>query len=200
VAAGTVVVVVRQMHPMEVTFTLPQDQLATVAARMRQGPVPALALVGSTRKSGVLSFLGGSVDPGTGTVTCKARFDNVDNALWPGSFVRVRLHIGDVLQAVVVPKAAVQSGPSGSFVFVVTPDDVAEMRTVALGPSSGGFVTIENGVSAGDRVVTDGQLAVVPGARVSIATASSTSPSRSISDHAPTDTPPRSSSDGKAPP
>jgi multidrug efflux system membrane fusion protein len=128
-----------------------------VLASPQGDPGPAIA--------GRLTFLGNEVDRATGTVLLKATFENGDGRLWPGQFVRVSLTLGVQKGATVVPSAAVQDGQQGSYVFVVKPDDTADLRKVTLGPADDGF-TVVDGVAPGEQVVTDGQLRLAPGTRV----------------------------------
>jgi len=176
-ATGTTpIVVIRQTSPIQVSFSVPQQELAEVQARMKAGPLHVKALVPSGAKTngddpdiavdGVLSFLGGAVDPSTGTIPCKADFPNKDDALWPGAFVRVVLTLGTREGAVVVPATAVQSSQQGPFAFVVKSDNTVEMRPVTSVGAPGGRAVIEQGLAAGDKVVVDVQLALVPGARI----------------------------------
>jgi multidrug efflux system membrane fusion protein len=115
---------------------------------------------------GELTFLDNAVDRDTGTIRLKARFANPERRLWPGQFVNVRLILGVRAGAVLVPSQAVQAGQAGRFVFVVKPDLTAEMRPVVVESDQAGQAVLASGVAAGVRVVTDGQLRIVPGARV----------------------------------
>jgi multidrug efflux system membrane fusion protein len=109
-----------------------------------------------------------TVDPSTGTIQLKATFENTENALWPGQFVNVALTLTTQVDAVVVPSQAVQSGQKGSYVYVVKPDQTVEARPVVPGAADGRDVIITSGLTAGERVVIDGQLRLVPGARVDV--------------------------------
>jgi multidrug efflux system membrane fusion protein len=111
-------------------------------------------------------FLDNAVDPATGTIALKAEFDNPDQALWPGQFIDVSLVLTILEQAVVVPTAAVTTGQSGQYVYVVEQGGTAAVRPVTPGPVAGGRTAIESGVAAGETVVTDGQLRLTPGAPV----------------------------------
>jgi len=108
-----------------------------------------------------------TVDPTTGTIQLKATFPNADSALWPGQFVDVALTLTSQ-QAVVVPAQAVQAGQQGSFVFVVKPDSTVESRPVKVGRRLARELVIEQGLKGGERIVTDGQLRLVPGTRVEV--------------------------------
>jgi multidrug efflux system membrane fusion protein len=116
---------------------------------------------------GAVTFMNNTVDASTGTIQLKATFQNTDNALWPGQFVDVALTLTSE-QAVLVPTQAVQAGQQGTFVFVVKPDSTVESRPVKVGRRLARELVIEQGVKVGEQVVTDGQLRLVPGARVDI--------------------------------
>jgi membrane fusion protein, multidrug efflux system len=116
---------------------------------------------------GAVTFMNNTVDPTTGTIQLKATFPNAESALWPGQFVDVALTLTSE-QAVLVPTQAVQAGQQGSFVFVVKPDSTVKSRPVTIGRRLSRELVIEAGVRVGERVVTDGQLRLVPGARVEI--------------------------------
>ncbi len=119
---------------------------------------------------GKVAFIDNSVDPTTGTIRMKATFQNADHALWPGLFVQVSVVLRTDPGAIVVPSAAVQASQSGTFVYVVTPDRTAEIRNVVVERQQGDDVVIAKGISAGDEVVTDGQLRLTPGSRVTTGT------------------------------
>jgi multidrug efflux system membrane fusion protein len=118
--------------------------------------------------SGQLTFLDNAVDRTTGTIRLKGTFPNRERRLWPGQFVDVRLSIGTRPDVVVVPSPAIQTGQSGQFVFVVGKDLTVEARPVVVGQEVDGSVIVEKGVEAGERVVTDGQIRLVPGAKVEL--------------------------------
>ena len=120
--------------------------------------------------AGVLSFVDNAVDSTTGTIRLKATYDNPDRRLWPGQFVKVILTTGVEPDALVVPAQAIQTGQDGPYVYVVKDDMTVEPRPVKPGPASEGVVAIATGLSAGERVVTDGQLRLFPGAKVEIKT------------------------------
>ena len=115
-----------------------------------------------------MSFVDNSVDTTTGTIQLKATFPNQDNALWPGQFVNVALILTEQPNAVIIPSRAVQMGQQGSYVYVVKPDLTVEFRPVVLGMAVGDNVVVEKGVSPTDKVVTDGQLRLFPGALVKV--------------------------------
>jgi multidrug efflux system membrane fusion protein len=124
----------------------------------------------ATPARGELSFIDNAIDVATGTIVLKAVFPNDDDALWPGQFVDVKLTLSSLPNATVVPARAVQNGQHGDQVFVVTEAMTAEPRPVKTGTRNGELVVIESGVAPGERVVTDGQLNLVPGAKVVIKT------------------------------
>jgi multidrug efflux system membrane fusion protein len=176
VQAGNVVkanegdlVVIAQVRPIYVSFAVPELQLAAVARYLSAGSLKVEAMMdgGQRRAVGSLTFLNNTVDPSTGTIQLKATFPNADNALWPGQFVDVALTLATE-NAVVVPAQAVQAGQQGPFVFVVKPDLTVESRLVKTGRRLVGELVIEQGLSGGEQIVTDGQLRLVPGARVEI--------------------------------
>jgi membrane fusion protein, multidrug efflux system len=118
--------------------------------------------------TGQLTFLNNAVEEATGTVGLRATIPNSDHRFWPGRFVNIRLVLNTIHQAVLVPSSAPQLSANGSFVYVVKQDSTAEQRPVTLGQRQGDLVVIESGVSAGERVVTTGQLGVTPGGKVRI--------------------------------
>src|SRR5262249_17756994 len=121
---------------------------------------------GLAREDGRLTFVDNSVDPTTGTITLKAIFENADHSLWPGQFVQVQTRVGLDRAALVVPASAVQTGQSGSQVYIVKPDTTVELRPVKVMRSAGDQILIAEGLHAGETVVTDGQLRLVPGVKV----------------------------------
>jgi multidrug efflux system membrane fusion protein len=162
-------VVIAQVRPIHVSFSVPEQHLTDVKRFLAQGRLPVEAAIdgGARRATGALTFVNNTVDPTTGTIQLKATFDNADNLLWPGQFVEVGLTL-TTEQAVVVPAQAVQAGQKGTFVFVVKPDLTVESRPVKVGRRVGGELVVEQGLTGGEQVVTDGQLRLVPGARVAI--------------------------------
>ncbi|HEV8630355.1 MAG TPA: efflux RND transporter periplasmic adaptor subunit [Thermoanaerobaculia bacterium] len=161
-------VVLHQMAPIDVRFPVPQQQLNEVRSRAAAGRLSVLARdSGGAARFGHLSFVDNAIDPETGTIQLKASFDNADRALWPGQLVQVALKLGEE-QAVVAPEAAVQSGQQGDYVFVVKADQTVESRPVKVARTLGDRVVIAEGLTGGETVVTDGQLRLVPGAKVTI--------------------------------
>jgi multidrug efflux system membrane fusion protein len=125
---------------------------------------------GLTPSEGTLSFIDNTVDTTTGTINLKATFPNHDRALWPGQFTNVSLTLATEANAVVAPTPAVQAGQQGSYVYVIKPDDTVEARTVVVRRTWQQWSVIDKGLVPGERVVTDGQLRLAPGAKVAIKT------------------------------
>jgi multidrug efflux system membrane fusion protein len=163
-------VVLLQTKPIQVEFTMPQQNLPEIRRRMAEGPVEVLAKAGGAEpRAGKLVFVDNTVDAATGTIHLKATFANEDEGLWPGQFLDVTLRLGVDRQATVVPSTAVQSGQSGTFLYVVKEDGTAESRPVTVARTAGDLALIADGLTDGETVITDGQLRVSPGARVSAA-------------------------------
>jgi multidrug efflux system membrane fusion protein len=165
-------VVIAQMTPISVVFTLPQQYLPEVREASRRGPLTVSAYDRDDRtrlSEGQLALIDNQIDPGTGTMRLKATFENLDGALWPGQFISSRLTVG-ARRGVVVSDSAVQSGPNGTYAFIVRPDSTVEVRPIQVSASYNGRTLIAAGMSAGEIVVTDGQYRLRPGSRV-IATA-----------------------------
>ncbi|MEW6758587.1 MAG: efflux RND transporter periplasmic adaptor subunit [Acidobacteriota bacterium] len=162
-------VTLNRITPVYAAFTIPEQRLGEVRRFAREGTlrVEARTSDGEAR-AGVLKFLDNAVNEATGTVLLKAEFPNADRALWPGQFVNVTLTLATRKGAVVVPARAVQPGQKGDYLYVVKDDGTVDMRTVRLGPRFGEEVVLEEGVAGGERVVTDGQLRLVPGAKVDV--------------------------------
>jgi multidrug efflux system membrane fusion protein len=167
-------VVITQLKPISVIFTLPQDVLDEVAAAMAQGPLKVFAYKRDDVTSlgdGQLTLLDNQIDPATGTVRLKATFPNDDLRLWPGQFVNARLLVTTRHDAVTVPAQVVQRGPKGPYAYVIKPDQTAEARPVKLGQVRDGVALIEQGLATGEQVVVDGQYKVTAGARLNAAPA-----------------------------
>ena len=168
------IVVLTQIQPISVLFTLPQQQLGQVNKAFVRGPLSAEATDSDSKNvldRGTLQVVNNQVDQATGTVQLKAEFPNADLQLWPGQFVNVRLLIDTLRGVVVVPTAAVQRGPNGTFVYALKPDSTVSVRPISLGPTDGPVAALNSGLSLGDRVVVDGgdrlrdgMLVTVPGA------------------------------------
>jgi membrane fusion protein, multidrug efflux system len=168
---GNPMVVINRVHPIYVTFAVPQEQLEPIKRYQAVAPLVVEASLTGQAASvvrGRLTFVNNTVDASTGTIQLKATFENGENLLWPGQFVNVGLVLTRQVGALVIPSQAVQSGQQGTYVFVVKPDQTVEVRPVAPGAPDGRDVVIASGLAAGERVVTDGQLRLVPGARVDV--------------------------------
>jgi len=163
------VVTINQLTPIAVAYAIPEDSLPALRATIADGKVEVIVTdraAGLTRNDGRLSFIDNSVDPTTGTIVLKALFENNDHALWPGQFVHVATETGLDRAAIVVPSAAVQTGQDSAQVFVVKPDHTVDLRTVTVLRTVDDSTLLAAGVQAGETVVTDGQLRLLPGTRV----------------------------------
>jgi multidrug efflux system membrane fusion protein len=161
--------VITQLQPIAVLFTLPEDSLPTVSHHMHQGtlPVEAYSRDDQTRlATGKLLTIDNQIDPSTGTGRLKAIFENRDNVLWPNQFVNVRLLLETHKAATVIPSAAVQSGPQGSYVFAVKADKTVEVRAVSVSFTQNNLSSIASGIVPGDVVVVDGQDKLQAGSKV----------------------------------
>jgi multidrug efflux system membrane fusion protein len=161
-------VTVNQIAPIRASFSLPEKHLPTIQKFMAQGSLEVLATPSGENVpcTGTLKFVDNMVDPTTGTINLKAEFENADNRLWPGQFARVTLKMSVQANAVVAPSSAVQMSQKGPFVYVVGADMKAEMRPVKTGDTLNDQTVILEGLKAGEKVVTDGQLLVAPGVEV----------------------------------
>jgi multidrug efflux system membrane fusion protein len=162
---------ITQIAPIYVSFSLPQQDLGRIQQRMQQATLPVAALLPGNKvhsEQGSLTFLDNRVSSDTGTIMLKATFANRDRRLWPGQFVDVVLTLTTRPDSTVVPSEAVQTGQQGLFVFIIKPDMTVESRPVAVAMTLGSETVIDNGVSVGEQVVTDGQFRLIPGSRVHI--------------------------------
>ncbi|NLI27054.1 MAG: efflux RND transporter periplasmic adaptor subunit [Acetobacter sp.] len=161
-----------QMEPISVIFTLPQQQLGQVATRLREvGSLPVSAWDSSNTTQiaeGATSVLDSQIDTATGTVRLRAIFPNEDHRLFPNQFVNAHLLVNTLHDAIIVPTNALQTGPSGQFVYVVKADDTVTARSVKPGISNGDSTVVESGLNIGDRVVTDGTDHLREGLKVTI--------------------------------
>jgi multidrug efflux system membrane fusion protein len=166
------IVVLTQVHPINVIFSLPEQDLDRVrSAEAAEGTLPVTALdrVDShvIAADGVLKVIDNQINTSTGTFQLKAEFGNKGNSLWPGQFVNVRMRVKTVKDGLVVPTQAVQRGPDGDFVYVVGKDDKVQMRNVVVaGEASDNESLIGSGLKLGERVVTEGQFRLKPGSKV----------------------------------
>lgn len=161
--------ILTQLQPIAVIFTLPEDQLPSVAARMRQGTleVDAYSRDDQTKlATGKLQTIDNQIDPTTGTAKLKAVFDNKDNNLWPNQFVNAELLLETRKNSTVVPTAAILRGPTGTFVYAVNPDKTVQDRPVNVSLTQGDTTVVTSGLTPGDTVVTDGQDKLQRGSRI----------------------------------
>jgi multidrug efflux system membrane fusion protein len=161
--------VITQLQPIAVIFTLPEDNLPTVAQHMQRGtlPVEAYSRDDQTKlEAGTLLTIDNQIDPTTGTAKLKAVFENKDKLLWPNQFVNVRLLLETRKNSTVVPAAAIQRGPQGSYVFVVKGDKTVEVRPVTAPFTQNNFSLITSGIQPGEVVVVDGQDKLQAGSKV----------------------------------
>ena len=166
-------VIITQLEPISVIFSLPQDSLQTVSQHMRKGTlsVDAYSRDDQTKlTTGSLTTIDNQIDTTTGTGKLKAVFANHDRSLWPNQFVNIHLLLEVRKNNTVVPTAAIQRGPQGTYVFSVKPDKTADMRPVTVSFSEGNYAAISQGLNPGDTVVTDGQDKLQPGTHVEIRT------------------------------
>lgn len=168
---GNALLVIERLDPIYADFTISQDKLVEVQQQMRAGRLRAEVRIPETGDEpvvGQLTFLNNAVQETTGTVNLRATIPNEGHKFWPGRFVNIRLVLNTIHQAVLVPSSAPQMSANGSFVYVVKEDLKAEQRPVSLGQRQGDLIVVENGVTAGERVVTAGQIGVTPGGKVLI--------------------------------
>jgi len=172
------IVVLTQLKPISVIFTLPQQNWPEVQRLMAQGSVLNVEAFGNDTHSlgtGVLSVADNQIDATTGTIRLKATFPNTTLSLWPGQFVNVRLLVETRKAAVVVPSSVVQRGPQGTYAFVVNAEAIVDMRPLQVGQIDGGWAVIEEGLKDGETVVVDGQYKLQSGSAVVAATAAGSS-------------------------
>ncbi len=152
-------IVITQMEPIAVDFTLPEDNLQEVLKRMKGGfPVQAFTRDDTKELAdGKLETIDNQIDQTTGTFKLKAVFNNKERTLWPNQFVNARMQLDTKKDAILIPAAAIQTGSQGSFVYVVGQDKKAQVRPVKVGITQGLISAIDSGVSPGEEVVTDGQ-------------------------------------------
>ena len=168
-ANQTELTTIARVQPVLVTFTVPAIHLGTIKSHMATGKLAVIATPQDTAAQpapGVLSFVDNAVDMTTDTIKLKATFDNPDRRLWPGQFARVSLRLDTLDNATVVPSQAVQTGQDGQYVFVVKDDQTVEQRTVTVGQRVQDDTVVQKGLKPGETVVTEGQLRLEPGSRV----------------------------------
>jgi multidrug efflux system membrane fusion protein len=168
------IVVITQLHPISVVFTLPEQNLQSIlGAGAANGGLPVLALDRgntTTLDQGKLAVVDNEIDQTTGTVKLKATFPNPDLKLWPGKFVNARLILTTRKNATVVPSSVVQRGPQGTYAYIIKPDKSVEMRPIKVAQTENNQALIDSGLQPGEQVVVDGQYKLQPGARVELTT------------------------------
>jgi len=171
-ANDATLVVINQINPIRVSFSIPGDQLPQVQKYVARGKlevhVQASRNGSSSEVKGYLTFLDNTVDSQTGTVTLKAECPNKANSLWPGQFVDTELVLTIEAAVLTVPAGAVVTGQDGTFVFIVGPDKTVRKQAVKINRTLDSIMVIDQGLKAGDTVVTDGQMRLLPGAAVQI--------------------------------
>ncbi len=177
-------VVITQLQPISVIFTLPEETLPELTQEMAAHPLSVTALSRDgkdTLDEGQVTLVDNQIDPATGTIRLKATFPNNGNALWPGQFVNVRVLTRSTRDALIVPPLALQRGPQGMYAYVIRADMTAEIRPLKVGQIDGGIAVIEDGLQEGDRVVTAGHYRLQPGARVDIRVAAASASAAAVS-------------------
>jgi multidrug efflux system membrane fusion protein len=168
----TGIVVITQMHPISVVFTLPEQNLSQILNEGgANGGLKVLALDRgntNTLDEGTLAVVDNEIDPTTGTVKLKATFPNDDLKLWPGKFVNARLILTTRKDATVIPSSVVQRGPQGTYAYLIKPDKTVEMRPIKVAQTEGNLALVDDGLNPGEQVVVDGQYKLQPGAHVEL--------------------------------
>ncbi|HVC02139.1 MAG TPA: efflux RND transporter periplasmic adaptor subunit [Steroidobacteraceae bacterium] len=173
-AAGTnPIVVVTQVQPISVVFTLPEQDLAEVRLALGGGPIHVTAIARDGEREqldqGTVTLIDNQIDQTTGTMRLKASFPNLHSTLWPGQFVAIRMHLRTEHDVVTIPSSALQRGPDGLFTYVIMPDSVVQVRALKIDREANGadgVSVVDAGLQSGERVVTSNQLRLRPGARV----------------------------------
>jgi multidrug efflux system membrane fusion protein len=166
---ATGIVSINQIHPIFVSFALPSDSLPQLRAA-KDGEVMVTALDRDARvlATGVLAVIDNQINPASGTINYKAKFDNADDALWPGQFVNLRIQLATRRNVIAVPVTAVQQGPDGPYAFVVGDDGVAQKRPLKVGVLNKTTAIIDEGLQPGEQVVTDGQYRIQAGSKLDV--------------------------------
>jgi multidrug efflux system membrane fusion protein len=164
-------VAIHEINPIYVTFSVSEAHLAEIRRQMKSSKLRVTALIEDVRPdsvTGEVTFLDNSVDPATGAIRLKGTFDNAAGKLWPGQFVNVLVKLSDLPNSAVIPPEAVLVGQTGEYVFVVNPDGRVEQRPITVSLRAPKFVAVEKGIAAGESVVTDGQVRLMPGSKVKV--------------------------------
>jgi len=170
-ADAAALVTINQLRPINVVFSMPERLLPEIRARHHKSPLK-IGLIDNRGvrhpEQGELTFIDNAIDQNTGTIQLKGTFANDRDFLWPGQFVQVLLRLNLREDAIILPAQAIQTGQQGRYVYVVRPDDTAELRAVKVGPQVETGVLIESGLQPGERVVTDGHVRIVPDAKLQV--------------------------------
>ena len=166
---NTPLVMITEVKPIFVSFTLPQDTLEDLRENHKGSALVVYAYSGDGKKQlaeGKLTLIDNAIDQATGTIHLKARFDNEDERLWPGQFVSLRVVLSTRRDVATVPSQTVQNGPNGHYAYVIKPDNTVERRDVEVASIQDGIAVVTKGLAAGERIVVDGQYRLTNGARV----------------------------------
>ena len=166
---NTPLVMITEIKPIFVSFTLPQDNFDDIRENHTKAPLAVYAYSGDGKKQlaeGKLTLIDNAIDQATGTIRLKARFDNEDERLWPGEFVSLRVVLSTRRDVATVPSQTVQDGPDGHYAYVIKPDNTVERRAVEVASIQDGIAVVTKGLTPGERVVVDGQYRLTNGARV----------------------------------
>jgi multidrug efflux system membrane fusion protein len=166
---NTPLVMITEVKPIFVSFTLPQDNFDDLREGQKKAPLAVYAYSGDGKKQlaeGKLTLIDNAIDQATGTIRLKARFDNEDERLWPGEFVSLRVVLSTRRNVATVPSQTVQDGPDGHYAYVIKPDNTVERRAVEVASIQDGLAVVTKGLAPGERVVVDGQYRLTNGARV----------------------------------
>lgn len=169
--SNTPLLMINQLHPIYVSFAVPQSDLPRIQQAMEAGPVEVKAAApdgGDAPEVGRIAYIENAIDAASNTLSVKARFENADSRLWPGQFVNVTVTLRVEPDALVVPSEAIQTGQQGFYVYVVKPDMTAEFRPVAVGQAVDNQTVIADGIAKGEKVVTTGQSRLKNGTKVQI--------------------------------
>jgi len=168
---ATPLVIINQINPINVAFSLPEQNLSEIKKRMAGGKLKVEAISPDSEdrlEEGALSFIDNAVDRTTGTIKLKGTFTNTNRRLWPGAFVKAALTLSNQPDAIVIPSQAVQTGQDGQHVFVLKGDSAVELRSVVVSRTLDGEAVVEKGLQPGEKVVTDGQFLLGPGTKVEL--------------------------------
>jgi membrane fusion protein, multidrug efflux system len=171
---NTALVTITELKPIFVSFTLPEETLDEIREQQSKAPLVVRAYSSDGNKllsEGKLTLIDNSIDQTTGTIHLKARFDNLDERLWPGEFISLRMILKVLPKIATVPSQTVQEGPNGQYAYVIKPDDTVERRGVDVASIQDGIAVITKGLTPGERVVVDGQYRLTEGARPRAASA-----------------------------